>query len=337
MTKAAYYERNKTIRIDNCIPLAPQAGEVQLKVSHAGICGTDLHIYHGSMDARVTDSQIMGHEMSGVVSAIGEGVTNVSVGDPVTVMPLDTTLCDQADPFKHIGQKMKFMGIDTPGAFQSHWTVPAFTLHKLPKSLSLKHGALLEPLAVACHDVRLAELQAGEEAVVLGGGPIGMLVALVARAKGANVTLSEISPFRVDFAKSLGLNAINPKEIDLEAHIQERTNGQGADVVFEVTGSAAGAATMTKLPRIRGRIVIVGIHPNPNPVDLFQFFWKELVLIGARVYEDEDFEAAIKLADSGDLPLDKIITETYPIDNAQAAFERMDSGGDVMKILLELS
>lgn len=336
MNKAAFYERNKTMRVGECTPVAPEAGQVQIKVSHAGICGTDLHIFHGSMDARVEDSQIMGHEMSGTVAAIGEGVNNVAVGDPVTVMPLDTTLCDATDPYKHIGKDMKFMGIDTPGAFQSHWTVPAFTLHKLPNSLSLKHGALLEPLAVACHDVRLAELQARQEAVVLGGGPIGMLVALVAKAKGAHVTLSEISPFRVDFAKSLGLDAVNPKETDLEEHVLERTNGKGADVVFEVTGSAAGAATMTKLPRIRGKIIIVGIHPNPNPVDLFQFFWKELVLIGTRVYEDEDFEAAIKLADSGDLPLDKIITETYAIDNAQAAFERMDSGGDVMKILLEL-
>ena len=166
---------------------------------------------------------------------------------------------------------------------------------------------MLEPLAVACHDVRLANLQAGEEAVVLGGGPIGMLVALVAKSHGAHVTLSEISPYRIEFAKSLGLNAINPKAQDLAAHIQARTKGQGAD------------------------------HPNPNPVDLFQFFWKELELKGARVYEDEDFEAAIQLADSGKLPLDKIITETRPLEEAQAAFERMDAGSDVMKIVLELS
>ncbi|MEM6428510.1 MAG: zinc-binding dehydrogenase [Deinococcota bacterium] len=335
--QAAYYEGNKTIRIGTCDPVAPQAGEVQLKVSHVGICGTDLHIYHGAMDKRVSFPQIMGHEMSGTVAAIGADVSHVSVGDPVTVMPLDTTLCDPNDPYKHIGQQMKFMGIDTPGAFQSHWTVPAFTLHKLPASLSLKHGALLEPLAVACHDVRLANLQAGEEAVVLGGGPIGMLVALVAKSHGAHVTLSEISPYRIEFAKSLGLDAVNPKDQDLVAHIQDRTNSQGADVVFEVTGSAAGATTMTKLPRIRGRIVVVGIHPNPNPVDLFQFFWKELELKGARVYEDEDFEAAIQLADSGKLPLDKIITETRPLEDAQAAFERMDAGSDVMKIVLELS
>ena len=334
--KAAFYEGNKHIRLGACVPQAPKAGEVQLRVSHVGICGTDLHIYHGAMDKRVTFPQIMGHEMSGVVEVVGEGVSNVKVGDPVTVMPLDTTLCDPHDPYKHIAKNMKFMGIDTPGAFQDYWTVPAFTLHKLPGSLSLKHGALLEPLAVACHDIRLAELKAGEEAVVLGGGPIGTLVALVARAAGASVTLSEISPFRVDFAKSLGLDAVNPKEIDLQKYLRDKTSGQGADVVFEVTGSAAGAATMTTLPRIRGRLVVVGIAPTPHPVDLFQFFWKELIMKGARVYEDEDFDTAIKLADSGKLPLDEIITETKPLEEAKAAFERMEKGADVMKIVLEL-
>ena len=334
--KAAFYEGNKTIRIGACVPREPGAGEVQIKVSHVGICGTDLHVFHGDMDKRVTFPQIIGHEMSGTVAALGEGVTHVGVGDPVTVMPLDTTLCDSDDPYPHIGQNMKFMGIDTPGALQSHWTVPAFTLHKLPASLSLKHGALLEPLAVACHDVRRANLQAGERAVVLGGGPIGMLVALVAKVRGADVTLSEISPYRTEFAQSLGLEAVNPKDTDLSHFIKNKTDQQGADVVFEVTGSAAGAAVMTTLPRVRGRIVVVGVHPNPNPVDLFQFFWKELELKGARVYEHEDFEAAIKLADSGELPLERIITATKGIDEAQAAFEHLDQSADVIKILLEL-
>lgn len=335
--KAAYYEGNRTIRIGACVPQDPKPGEVQIQVSHAGICGTDLHIFHGAMDARVSFPQVMGHEMSGTVEAVGEGVDHVRAGDPVTVMPLDTTLCDPADPYKHIGQHMKFMGIDTPGAFQGYWTVPGFTVHKLPGSLPLQHGALLEPLAVACHDVRLAELMAGEQAVVLGGGPIGLLVALVARETGATVTLSEISPYRVDFAKTLGLDAINPNETDLQAYVEDKTAGQGADVVFEVTGSPAGAATMTTLPRIRGRIVVVGIAANPHPVDLFQFFWKELVMRGARVYQEEDFTRAIELADEGKLPLDALITEIRPVDEAQAAFERADRGAEVMKILLQLS
>jgi 2-desacetyl-2-hydroxyethyl bacteriochlorophyllide A dehydrogenase len=228
------------------------------------------------------------------------------------------------------------MGIDSPGGFQSYWTVPAYTLHHLPQEMPLHYGALIEPLAVACHDIRLGQVQAGEEVVVLGGGPIGMLVAMVAQSKGAKVLISEINPFRVEFARSLGIEVINPKERDLPAYVLEKTDGRGADVIFEVTGSAAGAEVMTQLPRIRGRIVVVGIFNKPQPVDLFRFFWRELNLQGARVYEHQDFDDAIAVAVSGQLALDRIITQVRPLDELQAGLQLMESGGEIMKILMEV-
>ena len=118
--------------------------------------------------------------------------------------------------------------------FSRCWTVPAHTLHRLPDNLSLAHGALIEPLAVACHDVRLAGVSQGDEVVVLGGGPIGMLVALVAKHAGANVLLSEINPYRVALAQSLGFDALNPMETDLVETVMARTGDAGADYVFEV-------------------------------------------------------------------------------------------------------
>ncbi|KAA3657564.1 MAG: Zn-dependent alcohol dehydrogenase, partial [Chloroflexi bacterium] len=147
---------NHTIENGRCTPEPPQAGQVQIAVSHIGICGTDLHIYHGVMDKRVNMPQIMGHEMSGTIAAIGPEVNGWAIGDAVTVRPLDP--CNDCPAcgagHKHICQNLKFLGIDTPGAMQSHWTVPAHTLHKLPENLSLAHGALSEPLAEACDDVR---------------------------------------------------------------------------------------------------------------------------------------------------------------------------------------
>jgi 2-desacetyl-2-hydroxyethyl bacteriochlorophyllide A dehydrogenase len=202
--------------------------------------------------------------------------------------------------------------------------------------MPLRYGALIEPLAVACHDIRLGQVQSGEEVVVLGGGPIGMLVAMVAQSKGAKVLISEINPFRVEFARSLGIEVINPKERDLPAYVLEKTDGRGADVIFEVTGSAAGAEVMTQLPRIRGRIVVVGIFNKPQPVDLFRFFWRELNLQGARVYEHQDFDDAIAVAASGQLALDRIITQVRPLDELQAGLQLMESGGEIMKILLEV-
>jgi (R,R)-butanediol dehydrogenase/meso-butanediol dehydrogenase/diacetyl reductase len=335
--KAVFYEGNRTISTGQSVPIPPQADEVQIKVAYGGICGTDLHIYHGNMDRRVTFPQIMGHEISGVVAAVGEHVTGFAVGDAVCVMPLDVSGCLPRDAaYSHICEHLRFMGIDSPGGFQSCWTVPAYTVHRLPPTMSLRYGALIEPLAVACHDNRMGRVQAGEDVVVLGGGPIGMLVAMVAQAAGANVLLSEINPYRVEFARSLGLDAINPQQRDLVAYTLEKTDGRGADVVFEVTGSQAGAETMTQLARIRGRIVVVGIFSKPAPVDLFRFFWRELNLQGARVYEHEDFERAIQLAASGRLALDRIITQVRPVEELQAGLQLMEQGGEVMKILLEI-
>lgn len=338
MAQATFYEGNRSIRVGDNAPVEPGPGDVQLKVSHCGICGTDLHIYHGAMDGRVTMPAVLGHEMSGTIHKLGSGVTDFAVGERVAVMPLapceDCPACTAGH--SHICQNLNFLGIDTPGAFQSYWTVPAATLHRLPNNLSLMHGALIEPLAVACHDVRLAGVKEGDQVVVLGGGPIGMLVALVAQHAGADVIVSEINPYRVGLASALNLEAVNPNDIELVDLVTNRTNGAGADIVFEVSGSQAGASVMTDLLRTRGLAVVVAIFAKKPEIDLFRFFWRELRLQGVRVYESQDFADAIALAASGDLPLDKLITDVRPLSALKSGFEDMDKGGQVMKILLEL-
>lgn len=335
--KASFYLGNETITTGDCTPVAPQPGQVQIRVSHVGICGTDLHVVRGKMDHRVTFPQVLGHEMSGTIAAVGEGVEGYHAGDRVTVMPLDP--CNNcpacAAGHSHICMRLKFIGIDAPGALQSMWTVPAHTLHRLPDSLSLEQGALIEPIAVACHDVRLGEVKAGEYCVVQGGGPIGTLVALVARSRGARVLLTEINPFRLRLAGELGLEALNPREQNVVQHVMDATGGAGADVVFEVTGSQPGAELMTQLARTRGRIVIVAIFAEQPKIDLFRFFWRELRLCGARVYEHQDFDEAIRLAASGAIPLQRLITEVRGLDEVGAAVHRLEGGGEVMKILIE--
>jgi len=334
--RAAFFEGNQTFRTGPCVPVPAGPGQVQIQVHFCGICGTDLHLFHGAMAHRLTLPHVMGHEMSGVIAAVGPGVAEYQPGDRVTVRPLDP--CGQCPACQaghsHICHNLKFIGIDTPGALQGLWTVPAHTLHRLPERLSLREGAMVEPIAVACHDVRMGEVRAGENAVVIGGGPIGVLIALVAQARGARVLMAEVNPFRIQLARELGIDAVNPKEADLVGLVNEQTGGAGADVVFEVSGSAAGSEMMTRLPRTRGRIVVVAIYAEPAKVDLFRFFWRELRLAGARVYEPEDFEAAIQLAASGSLPLDKLITNVVPLDGLEAGMRQMEGGGEVMKILV---
>jgi 2-desacetyl-2-hydroxyethyl bacteriochlorophyllide A dehydrogenase len=337
--RAAFYEGNQSIRVGACTPVSPGPSQVQIRVSFCGICGTDLHIFHGAMDKRVRMPQVLGHEMSGTIVAAGAEVQGFAPGDRVTVRPLDP--CGKCPAcvagHTHICMNLKFIGIDAPGALQGLWTVPAHTLHRLPKSLSMEQGALIEPIAVACHDVRLGEVAAGEYVVVQGGGPIGLLVALVARSRGARVVVSEVNPFRLKLARELGLDAANPLETDLVQKVMDETGTAGADVVFEVSGSAAGVEMMTKLARTRGRVVVVAIFSRPQNVDLFRFFWRELRMCGARVYEPQDFEAAIALAASGSLPLDRIISGVRPLDGLADAMHQLESGGDMMKILVRCS
>ena len=198
-------------------------------------------------------------------------------------------------------------------------------------SVDLRLGALVEPLAVACHDVTRAALAPGESAVVLGGGPIGLLVALVARERGAYVLVSEPNPFRASLAAELGFDLVGPSS-DLRARVLEATNDAGADVVFEVSGAAVAAATMTELACLRGRIVVVAIHPDPQPVRLFDFFWKELTMVGARVYEPADYETAIALLAAGTLSLDCLVTSIEPLKALPGLFKTLQSRPDAMRI-----
>ncbi|MEL7162862.1 MAG: zinc-binding dehydrogenase, partial [Bacteroidota bacterium] len=235
----------------------------------------------------------------------------------------------------HVAANLKFIGIDAPGAMQRYWNVPAFTLHRLPEETDLRLAALVEPLAVASHDVRLSGLREGEYAVVLGGGPIGMLVAMRARHAGARVVVSETNTVRCTLAKELGFDVVNPLEADLVAYVSEQTDGGLADAVFEVAGVQPTIDVMTEVAGIRGRIVLVAIHGQPRPVNLFKFFWKELQLIGARVYEPEDYEDAISLVAKGALPLEALITSVAPLAEVQAVFEQIDKQPDGMKVLLD--
>ena len=335
--RAAYYEGHGSIRVADCVPVAPGPGQVQLRVANCGICGTDLHIYHGNMDHRVKMPQVIGHETSAVVEALGDGVSGYSKGDRVTVMPLDP--CHDCPACRaghsHICQNLKFIGIDVPGGFQALWTVPAHTLLRVPERVSIEHAALIEPIAVACHDVRMGDVRPGEFAMVLGGGPIGTLVALVARHAGARVVVSEINPFRLKLIESLGLEGVNPLETNLVDFVNAQTGGAGAGVVFEVSGAAPAALQMTDLLRTRGRVVMVAVYAKPVPVNLHRFFWRELRLIGARVYEREDFAEAIRLLDARTVPFEKLITGIYPLDKLKQGFEEMEQGGAVMKILID--
>ncbi len=335
---AAFYRGNRSFVVETRRASDPGPGEVAVRIAYCGICGTDMHVFHGNMDARVGQNRVIGHEMSGTVAAVGEGVSGVSVGQKVVVRPLDH--CDECPActagHRHICHNLKFLGLDTDGAMQEIWNVPAHTLHALPDDLRMDHAALIEPVAVACHDVRRSALEPGEDALVIGGGPIGILCAMVARERGGRVVLSEVNPNRIEIARNLGFDVVNPTVDDLPALVSERTGKKGADVVFEVSGTQAGVDSMTACAATRARIVMVAIHAQKPKIDLFQFFWRELELLGARVYEPEDYDQAIAIIADGGVDADTIITDVSPLSGIQAAFEALDSSPTALKSLIKV-
>ncbi|MCT8161726.1 zinc-dependent alcohol dehydrogenase [Pseudoruegeria sp. SHC-113] len=335
---AAYYRGNRSFEIRSVEPRAPGKGEVQVAPAYCGICGTDLHVYLGHMEARIGNDRVIGHEMSGRITAIGEGVEGFAIGDPVVVRPL--AHCGTCPACKaghiHVCHKLNFLGLDTDGAFQQRWTVPAHVLHKLPDSLPLDQAALVEPLAVAVHDVRRARVALGEDVLVIGGGPIGMLVALCARRAGARVTLSEVNENRLALAREMGFAVLNPREVNVAEAINAATQGKGADVVFEVSGTQPGVDLMTEAVATRGRICMVAIHASKPQVDMFRFFWREIDLIGARTYEISDFDAAIALLAEG-IGAEALITDVRPLSEMEAAFKALTEMPNSMKTLIQIS
>lgn len=335
--RAAQYLGAGTVAVRDVEPVPPGPGQVQVAVAYTGICGTDLHVLHGAMDARVQVPAVLGHEMSALVQAVGPDVAGWAPGDPVTVMPLDW--CGRCPAclagHAHICHRLNFIGIDSPGSMQQLWTVPAEVLVRLPAGIALEHAALVEPTAVAVHDVARAGLAAGEQVVVVGGGPVGLLIACVARAGGAAVLVLEPDPARRAVAQQLGFDCLDPTAQDVSGHVQAWTGGAGAAVCFEVSGSQPGLDAAIELLAVRGRLVVVGIHPQPRPVSLHRVFWRELTLIGARVYQRPDFEQAVRLVADGTVPAAELISRVEPLRTAEAAFAALAGGGGVMKVLVD--
>jgi 2-desacetyl-2-hydroxyethyl bacteriochlorophyllide A dehydrogenase len=336
-TWAARYVGGHTIDVTPAGPRSPGPGAVRIDVAYTGICGTDLHILHGDMDQRVTVPAVLGHEMSGRIAELGAGVDAWKVGDPVTVMPLEWcgTCPACLAGHHHVCQRLIFVGIDSPGAMQSSWTVPSRILVRLPDGVSLRGAALVEPTAVAVHDVRRGQLTAGERVLVVGGGPVGLLVAVVAREAGGEVLVLEVDAHRRSVIADLGFAVLDPTTDDVAAHVDAWTEGAGIPLAFEVSGSQPGLDTAIDALAVRGRLVVVAIHPQARPVSLFRLFWRELTVIGARVYERADYERAVDLVAAGIVPADVLISAVVPLAEAADAFVQLESGGGVMKVLID--
>ncbi|MBI3454980.1 MAG: alcohol dehydrogenase catalytic domain-containing protein [Candidatus Rokubacteria bacterium] len=335
--RAVFYQGARTFEPGTAPVPRPGPGEALLRVRRVGICGTDLHIFQGHLDHRVPKGGVIGHETFAEVAEAPAG-SGVHAGDRVVVEPLQ--FCGTCRACRmgasYICYALKVLGVDLPGGMQEYWAVPAARLLRVPDALSDDHAALIEPLAVATHDVRRAGVKAGDAALVFGGGPIGTLIGLVARQRGARVAVAEVNPFRLAMLETLGFQTVGPGR-DVGRFVEEWTGGDGADVAFEVTGNPAAVRLVTDVVRVWGTVSLVAIHAEPMPVNLYRMFFRELTMHGSRLYAREDWEEAIRLAAAGAVPLAPLVSRRIPLEALQEGMEQALGGGPVMKVLVDLS
>lgn len=332
--KAIVYHGSNNVSLDNVPVPEIKANEVLIKVHYAGICGSDLNIYVGA-HPRAKAPLVPGHEFSGVIE---EGNGHFAKGTKVTVRPLISCghcyACESGN--SHVCASLKLYGIDTDGGMAEYVKVPADVVHVLPDNMPMTIGAFVEPLAVGVHAVSRAKMQAGDSVVVFGAGTIGFCVASVAAACGAKqVIIVETNPFRLGLAKEAGFIAINPADTNVVDKVLELTGGTGADVVFDCAAHPSVAAVLTKLVRVQGTIEIVGSYKKPAEMALLDIEFKELTIVGTRVYVKRDFETAIKLIQAG-FPYERLIT-VYAPEQAKEGFDICLNGGNVIKVMYQFS
>ena len=334
--RAAFYQGARTFSTGEMEKPAPGGDEALLRVRRVGICGTDLHIFQGHLDHRVPKGGVIGHETFGeVVEA--PGASGFTSGDRVVVEPV---VCCGACRACRMGAsylcyQLKVLGVDLPGGMREYWAVSASRLLRVPDSISDDHAALIEPLAVAVHDVNRADVKLGDAVLVFGGGPIGTLIALVARHRGARVAVAEVNPFRLDILEAFGLERVGPGT-DVVKWTDQWTDGTGVDVAFEVTGNPLAARAVADVVRVWGTVSIVAIHAEPVPVNLYQMFARELVMHGSGLYARADWEEAIRLVASGAVPVGPLVSRRIPLESLQRGMEEALGGGPVMKVLVEV-
>lgn len=317
----------------------PGPDEVLIAVARVGICGSDLHAYHGRHPF-IQLPVVPGHEFAGTIVEIGANVRDLTPGQRVTVEPsLVCGVCTNCTHGRYnICEHLRVIGCQTDGALAEYLAVPAAKALPLPDSLSWDQAALVEPLAVAVHAVRMARLQPGANVLILGAGTIGLMVLQAAKALGAGrVVITDLIERRLALALRLGaVRAVNPHQADL-AHVLEETFGPPrADIIFECVGVAATAREAVRVARKGTRIVLAGVFEEEVPLNLGLVQDRELELVGTLMYAGDDFPTAIRLVERGQVKVEPLITHRFPLDRAAEAFAAADDRERALKVLVEI-
>ncbi|MFD9667636.1 2,3-butanediol dehydrogenase [Rhodococcus sp. NPDC059968] len=345
--RAAVYYGNKKLEIEDVPEPTPGDGQVKVRVSRNGICGTDLHEYYdGPIFIPPSDPHpltgkamplVIGHEFSGVVTDVGRGVTDVHEGDHVAIEPVYR--CGECRPCKsgryNLCTSVGFHGLMADGGMAEYTVVPRNQVHALPESIPLVMGALVEPMAVAYHAAVLGEVGDQSSALIYGAGPIGIGLWFALRGMGlTEIDVVEPSPTRRASIEALGARTLDPTSQDVSALIADRTNGDGVDAAFDAAGVAAAVTSALECVGERRPLISVAIYDKPLPTPLINLVLRERRIQGTICYTGDDYRAVIELMARGHYDTTGWV-DTVPLSGViEQGFEALRAG-QKMKLLVD--
>ncbi len=325
--KAIVQTGPQEVRVEERERRAPGPTEVLVRVHSAGLCGSDAHAYlHGEGYEWVPLPRIMGHEYSGTVEAVGDEVEDLEVGQKVVEEPIhDCGHCFQCkNGQENVCQNFSITGMHGDGAYAKYTVVEERHLHKVPDGVPLREAAVTEPTSIAARAVlEQSEVTAGDNVLVEGPGPIGVLTAVIADSVGANVTVSGLekdTEYRLPLVESQGIDTTNVQETDVETLVDEVTDGLGFDVVFDATGHKSGVEQAAECARKGGQIVVVGIPGESSDLLMTPLVRGEVEINTSYGSTWRNFEQALRLMENDEIAIDEIIDTSYDVDDPETAF-----------------
>lgn len=318
----------------------PQKGQVLIKIMKIGVCGSDIHVYHGKHPfTKYPVTQ--GHEVSGRVEALGEGVTGLQVGQKVTIEP--QVVCGKCYNCRHgkynLCDELRVMGFQTTGTASEYFVADAAKVTPLPDNMTYSEGAMIEPLAVTVHAARHFPELKGSNVAILGCGPIGILLAQSCKALGAaRVLITDISDYRLQLAKQCGVDdAVNTRTKDFGEAMTECFGPDKADVIYDCAGNDITMGQAIQYARKGSKIVLVAVYAGMANVDLAVLNDHELDLDSTMMYRHEDYVEAIRLAGAGKIQLKPLMSRRFSFCDYMDAYKYIDANRETtMKVLIDV-
>lgn len=318
----------------------PKAGEVLIRIMKIGVCGSDIHVWHGKHPF-TSYPVTQGHEVSGEIAALGAGVENLEVGQKVTIQP--QVVCGKCYPCRHgkynLCETLKVMGFQTTGVASEYFAVDAAKVTPLPQEMSFDEGAMIEPLAVAVHAVRKFGDMQGMRVAVLGAGPIGILVAQAAKGMGAeSVLITDISDLRLEKARQCGVDfCVNTREADFGEALVSSFGPDKADVIYDCAGNNVTMGQAIRCARKGSTIILVAVFAGMAEVDLAVLNDHELDLNTTMMYRNEDYLEAIELVRASKVDLKPLISKHFAFCDYAEAYRYIDENRETtMKVIIDV-